>query len=171
MTTVVRPGGLLARLRGPWRILVKEVAAFGVVSSVAFVIQIGLLYALLHQHMGPLTANAIAVVAATAVAYFGNRHYSFSHRARTGLARETSIFFAINAVAFALSEVMVAVAAYPLGYRNNPHVIVAVTIASIAIGTLFRFWSYKRFVFLHPDKVQARNVDFAGASTRDSTPP
>jgi putative flippase GtrA len=75
------------------------------------VIQIGLLYALLHQHMGPLTASAIAAVAATAFAHFGNRHYSLSHRARTGLARETSIFFAVNAVAFAFSEVMVAVAA------------------------------------------------------------
>jgi putative flippase GtrA len=159
MTSLASDEGLIARLRGPWRILVKEIAAFGVVGAVAFVIQIGLLELLLHLSIGPLSANAIAMVAATVFAYFGNRNYSFSHRARTGLARETTLFFGINAVAFALSEVMVAIAAYPLGYKNHPHVIVGVTVLSIGIGTLFRFWSYKRFVFLHPDKVHAKNVD------------
>jgi putative flippase GtrA len=159
MTISLANTGLVTRLRGPWRILAKEVAAFGVVGAGAFVIQIGLLELLLHMSIGPLSANAIAMVVATVFAYFGNRNYSFSHRARTGLAREAALFFGINAVAFALSEVMVAIAAYPLGYKNHPHVIVGVTILSIAIGTVFRFWSYKRFVFLHPDRVHTHDVD------------
>jgi putative flippase GtrA len=159
MATTISEDGLLATLRASWRILLKEVAAFGVVGAIAFVIQIGLLELLLHLHVGPLTANGIAMLIATCFAYFGNRSFSFSHRARTGLARETTIFFGINAIAFALSEVMVAIAAYPLGYKNHPHIIVGVTILSIAIGTLFRFWSYKRFVFLHPDRVHVKDVD------------
>jgi hypothetical protein len=28
----------------------------------------------------------------------------------------------------------------------------AVNIVSIGIGTVFRFWAYKRFVFLHPER-------------------
>ena len=31
--------------------------------------------------------------------------------------------------------------------------------ATIGLGTLFRFWAYKRFVFLHPDRVHAADVD------------
>jgi hypothetical protein len=34
-----------------------------------------------------------------------------------------------------------------------------VNLCTIALGTIFRFWAYKRFVFLHPDRVRAHNVD------------
>jgi hypothetical protein len=34
-----------------------------------------------------------------------------------------------------------------------------VNLATIAVGTVFRFWGYKRFVFLHPNNVHARNFD------------
>jgi putative flippase GtrA len=158
MTAIASDDRLLDRLRASWRILLKEVAAFGLVGAVGFAIQIGLLYFFLHLGWGPLTANGVSMIVAVAVTYVGNRYFSFSHRARTGLARETSIFLGINAIAFALSEVMVAIAAYPLGYKHHQHVIVGVTVFSIGIGTLFRFWSYKRFVFLHPDKVHDKHV-------------
>jgi len=31
----------------------------------------------------------------------------------------------------------------------------AVNLVTIGMGTIFRFWAYKRFVFLHPDRVAA----------------
>src|SRR6266516_3163997 len=93
------PPSLLERLRGSWRIVLKEIAAFGVVGAAALVIDIGLFNLLLHQHIGVLTSKGISTGAATAFAYFGNRHWSFSHRARTGLGRETSFFFGINLLA------------------------------------------------------------------------
>ena len=34
-----------------------------------------------------------------------------------------------------------------------------VNFATIGIGTIIRFWAYKRFVFLHPDRVNADDVD------------
>ena len=34
-----------------------------------------------------------------------------------------------------------------------------VNLATIGVGTIFRFWSYKRFVFLHPDRIHAPDVD------------
>jgi putative flippase GtrA len=153
------PPTVLDRLRGSWRILLKEVAAFGVVGAVCFVIQLGLFNLLLHQHIGPLTANAISAGIATAVAYFGNRHWSFSHRARTGLARETSFFFGINLIALVGGELIIALFAYPLGYKDDHLVLTAVNVLGIGLGTLFRFWAYKRFVFLHPDKVNLPEAD------------
>lgn len=155
------PPSVLDRLRGSWRILLKEVAAFGVVGAICFVIELGLFNLLLHQHIGPLTSKAISAAIATAVAYLGNRHWSFSHRARTGLARETSFFFGINAIALVAGELVIALFAYPLGYKNDHWVLSAANVLGIGIGTLFRFWAYKRFVFLHPDKVTASNADLA----------
>src|SRR5882757_11517906 len=98
------PPSLLDRLRGSWRILLKEVAAFGVVGAVGLVIDIGLFNLLLHQNIGVLSSKAISTAAATTFTYFGNRHWSFSHRARTGLGRETSFFFGINLVALLVAE-------------------------------------------------------------------
>jgi putative flippase GtrA len=150
------PPSVLDRLRGSWRILLKEVAAFGVVGAVCFVIEIGLFNLLLHQHIGPMTSKAISAGIATAFAYIGNRHWSFSHRARTGLGRETSFFFGINLVALIAGELIIALFAYPLGYKDDHWVLTAANVLGIGLGTLFRFWAYKRFVFLHPDKVNSR---------------
>ncbi|HZE49638.1 MAG TPA: GtrA family protein [Jatrophihabitantaceae bacterium] len=149
------PPSVLDRLRGSWRILLKEVAAFGVIGAVGLVIDIGLFNLLLHQHIGVLSAKAISTGAATTFAYFGNRHWSFSHRARTGLGRETSFFFGINLIALLAAELVLALFAYPLHYKYDHWVMNVVNLGTIGLGTLFRFWAYKRFVFLHPDKVNA----------------
>jgi putative flippase GtrA len=105
--------------------------------------------------VGVLTAKCISTVVATFVAYLGNRHLSFSHRARIGLARETSYFFALNIATLVVSELVLALFAYPLGFKYDHLVMNVVNLGTIACGTIFRFWAYKRFVFLHPDKVPA----------------
>jgi putative flippase GtrA len=150
---------VLDRLRGSWRILLKEVAAFGTVGAVCFVIELGLFNLLLHQHIGPMTSKAISAGIATAIAYIGNRQWSFSHRARTGLARETSFFFGINLIALVGGELIIALFAYPLGYKNDHLVLTGANVLGIGLGTMFRFWAYKRFVFLHPDKVNSQAAD------------
>jgi putative flippase GtrA len=145
------------QLRGPWRILVKEIAAFGVVGALSFVLELGIFNLLLSQeHIGPLKAKVVSTLVATTFAYIGNRHLSFSHRARTGLARETGYFFGINGIALVFSLVVLAVFSYPLHYRDDHLVINVVNLMTIAVGTVFRFWAYKRFVFLHPDVAAAR---------------
>ena len=96
---------------------------------------------------------------ATLFAYFGNRHLSFSHRARTSIGRETSFFFAINMIALVFAELVLALFAYPLDQRDDHLVMNVVNLVTIGIGTVFRFWTYKRFVFQHPDRVHSRDVD------------
>jgi putative flippase GtrA len=155
--TAVQSSALREYLRSSWRILLKELTAFGLVGALAFVIDIGL-YNLL-AHVGWLKAKAVSATVSTAFAYFGNRHLSFSHRARTSLRRETSFFFAINLVTLVFSECALGVFAYPLGQRHDHLIMNVVNLVTIAIGTVLRFWAYKRFVFLHPDKVHVREVD------------
>jgi putative flippase GtrA len=155
--TSLRHRDLRAYLRGSWRILLKEVSAFGLVGALSFVIDLGL-FALLQKH-GALKANCVSTVVSTAFAYVGNRHLSFSHRARTSLGRETAFFFAINFIALVFSELVIALFVYGFGYGHESTTVLVVKIVTIGIGTIFRFWAYKRFVFLHPDKVHARDAD------------
>ncbi len=158
--TDLRAPSLRARLRGSWRILAKEIAAFGLVGALAFAMDIGIFTWLTHaEHWGALKSKALSTVVSTTFAYFGNRNLSFSHRARTSIGRETAFFFGINAITLVFSELAIALFVYPLGFDHASTTVLVVNLATIAIGTLFRFWAYKRFVFLHPDKVHAEDVD------------
>jgi putative flippase GtrA len=147
----------LTYLRDSWRVLLKEVSAFGMVGAVALVIDLGV-FAWLAPH-GAVKAKIISATLSTTFAYFGNRYLSFSHRARTSIGRETAFFFGINAITLVFSALVIAVFVYPLHFAHNSGTVFAVNVATIALGTLFRFWSYKRFVFLHPDRVHKPDVD------------
>jgi putative flippase GtrA len=154
------PLSLREQLRGSWRILLKELAAFGVVGAMAFALDIGLFTWLTHgAHLGALKSKAISTAVSTTFAYFGNRHLSFSHRARSSLGRETAFFFGINLVTLIFSELALALFIYPLDYGHQSTTVFVVNLVTIGLGTVFRFWAYKRFVFLHPDRVHARDID------------
>jgi putative flippase GtrA len=157
MTLTSQLASLRTQLRSSWRILLKEVTAFGLIGLISLVIDLGLYNALFH--FGNLKAKCVSTVVATTFAYFGNRHWSFSHRARTSIGRESSFFFAINLVILAVSELILALFSYPLHYSGDRVVMNVVNFMTIGLGTLIRFWAYKRFVFLHPDKVHAPDVD------------
>jgi putative flippase GtrA len=156
---------LIDHVRGSWRILVKEIAAFGVVGAIGLVIDLGLFNLLFS--IGSIKASAISTTVATVVTYFGNRYLSFSHRARSSLRREAGFFFAINLVALIFQLVVTAIFAHPLGYQSDKLVMNVVKLFTIGMGTIFRFWAYKRFVFLHPDRVAAGLPDTDPADPAD----
>jgi putative flippase GtrA len=157
MTAISRLSSLREHVRSSWRILLKEITAFGVIGLAALAIDLGLFAWLSPQ--GALKAKAVSTIVATTFAYFGNRHLSFSHRARSSLGRETSFFFGINLITLVFSELLIALFVYPLRYEHGSLTVFVVNVVTIGIGTVFRFWAYKRFVFQHPDRVHSRNVD------------
>jgi putative flippase GtrA len=75
-----------------------------------------------------------------------NRYWSFSHRARTGLAREYTLFFLLNGVALLIGLMVIGTARYGIGLTDKFSINMA-NLVGIGIGTVFRFWSYKRWVF------------------------
>jgi putative flippase GtrA len=144
-------------LRNSWRVLLKELSAFGAIGIIAFAIDLGL-FAALSDH-GAIKAKIISATVSTTFAYFGNRYLSFSHRARTTIGRETAFFFGINLITLVFSAVCIGIAVYGFNYDHGSATVFAVNLVSIGIGTVFRFWAYKRFVFLHPDRVHSPDVD------------
>jgi putative flippase GtrA len=147
------PSTLIDHLRGSWRLIAKEIAAFGFVGGISFVIDISLFNLLLHHGQGPIEAKTASTAVSTTFAYFGNRYLSFSHRARTSLRREAGFFFLINLLTLIGSLVILALFAYPLHFKHDQFVMNVVNLVTIGLGTIIRFDFYKRFVFLHPDKV------------------
>jgi putative flippase GtrA len=135
------------RIGTTWRLLLKELSAFGIVGAVCFFIDIALFqYLYAHADLGAVTAKAIATLVSMTVAYFAHRYWSFSHRARTGLRREYILFIAVNGVTLLLGLAIVAVVRYPLG-QESALVLQIANLAGIAIGTVIRYLSYRRWVF------------------------
>lgn len=127
--------------------LARELIAFGLVGATCFLIQVGafqLLYA--HFGVGAVTSNLIATLVSMTVAYLGHRHWSFSHRERSGVAREYLVFAAINGVTLLLGLAVVAVVRYPLG-QDSALVLQIANVGSIVLGTVIRYLSYRRWVF------------------------
>jgi putative flippase GtrA len=146
--------GLVAALRDRVRSarqLLTELSGFGVVGAVCFVIDLGL-FQLLYAHtpVGAVAAKFVSTVVATTVAYVGNRYWSFSHRARTGLRREYLLFVLINGVTLVLGLLVVGFVRHGLDQRSALVLQIA-NVGSIAVGTVVRYLAYRRWVFpAHP---------------------
>jgi putative flippase GtrA len=130
-----------------WRLLLKEVSAFGVVGAACFVLDVGL-FQLLYAHLGvgAVAAKLVSTLVSMTAAYFGHRHWSFSHRARTGLRREYLLFVVINGLTLLQGLAIVAFVRYVLD-QESALVLQIANISSIALGTVVRYLSYRRWVF------------------------
>ena len=131
------------------RRLGAEVAKFGTVGAAAFMIDAGLFNLLRATVLSdsPLTAKTISVLIATAFAFLANRHWTYRDRARTGLGRETILFFATNAAALLLSWACLATSHYLLGLDSQLADNISANVVAVGLGTLFRFWVYRTWVF------------------------
>ena len=128
--------------------LVHELAKFGVIGVLNFVITIGISDTLhLGLGVGPLTSFGVGTAIATTFSYFANRYWTFRHRDTSGLGREYVVFFMLNGVALVITWVFIGVTHYVLGLHNGIAFNVAQVVGTGA-ATLFRYWAYKRWVFL-----------------------
>jgi putative flippase GtrA len=133
------------------RQLGPELAKFGVVGAIGAVIDLGGSGALYGTaHLGPLTSKAIAVTAACVVTYLGSRFWTFRHRENQTLLRELILFIVLNVIGLIIAEGVIAITAYSFGARNQ----LAYNAASVigtGLGTIFRFFAYRKWVFLAPN--------------------
>jgi len=146
-----QPAAGLARLYAPFRVLIHEIAKFGIIGMISFVIDVGLFNLLLFGGGPftdkPLTAKIVSVAVATTFAYFGNRFWTFRHRGRTNMGREYVLFFLLNGVAMLIAVGCLAFSHYVLGFTSALADNISANVIGLALGTMFRFWSYRKWVF------------------------
>jgi putative flippase GtrA len=129
-----------------FRHLIHEGARFGVVGLAGLAVTDGGANLLRYQAgMGRLSSVAIATVAAIAITFVPSRYWTFRHRERSGVGRETAVFFAVNGIGVAIYEACVGLT-YPLHLDSEFSYNIALN-GGIALGTLFRYWSYKKWVW------------------------
>jgi putative flippase GtrA len=127
---------------------VREVGKFGTVGAIAFVVDLGLYNQLRFGFgLGPITSSTIATMVAVTVAYLGNRHWTWRHRPRRGVRREYVMFALVNGAGLLIQLACVAFVAYALGLKGNPLAENIAKVVGIGLGTMFRFWAYRSWVF------------------------
>ena len=130
----------------------QELGKFFSVGLVAYIVGVGGYNALVHAKGAPLaskplTASVISGVVSILVAYFGNRHWTWKDRQRTGARREITLFFVINGIALVFGVLCLAFSRYVLGLESVLADNISANVIGVGVGTLFRFWTYRTIVF------------------------
>jgi putative flippase GtrA len=131
-----------------WQKFIHEALKFGTVGGINTVINYAVFNGLVLTVLpsGQLKATVIATIVSTTMSYLMNRHWTYGDRPRSAVRREYVLFFFFNAAAMAIELAVLASAKYGLGLTGLLALNVAKTVG-LVLGTAFRFWSYRTFVF------------------------
>ncbi|MEV7991803.1 GtrA family protein [Streptomyces sp. NPDC086077] len=129
------------------RRLVREVARFGAVGGAGLLVN--LLVFNLVRHVTDLQvvrASVIATVVAIAFNYLGFRYFTYRDRDKSGRTKELTLFLLFSGVGLVIENGLLYAATYGFGW-DSPLQSNIFKFVGIGVATLFRFWSYRSWVF------------------------
>jgi putative flippase GtrA len=141
------PVSSIRELYGRFRHLIHEGAKFLVVGAVGTVVTFAIANAL--NGIGKYWAVTIATIVATVVTFLGNRFWSFKHRQGQGTTRETAVFLVLNGIGLLIYYGCIFLVQDAAGLSGKLWYNFALVVGT-GLGTLFRFWSYRKWVWTAP---------------------
>jgi len=150
-----------------FQLLIHEGAKFLVIGGIGFVVTIGGAD-ILHFDvgLGKYTSITVATIIATVVTFIGNRYWTFRHREGKGTSHETVMFFVLNGVGLLIQYACIGMIQDVMGLQGKLWYTVANLIGT-AIGTLFRFWSYRKWVW-HAQPASPEAAEIGGGPLNGS---
>ncbi len=142
-------GSLVDRARSLILRLWREVAKFGVVGGVAFIIDSAIFLWLLGGPMAgsELKAKVVAGVIATVFSWVANRYWTFRHHRTTTKVREVTMFMLMNAIGLGIQTGCVGISKYIFEMDSVTQIFIAGNVIGLVLATTFRFVAYKFWVF------------------------
>jgi putative flippase GtrA len=131
----------------------RELAAFGVVGGVGWLVDVGVFNLLLFAgepgllEDRPLTAKVASVAVATLVTFAGNRHWTWRHRAGRRARSAIVLFAAVNVTGMLLALGCLALSHHVLGLTSPLADNISANGVGLVLATAFRFWAYRTHVF------------------------
>ncbi|HEU4807342.1 MAG TPA: GtrA family protein, partial [Homoserinimonas sp.] len=120
-------------------------------------------------------AKVISTSLAIVTNWMGNRHWTFARERRGHLAREGAEFFLVSFGGMVIGLFCLWFSHYVLGYDSLLADNVSSNVIGLALGTAFRFWGYRVWVFREVGAPvadvprQARLVSTSSTRLRGST--
>lgn len=139
----------MTRIAGLINLLWREVAKFGLVGGLGWVIDNGIYTVLWHGPMSDSTIKAriVSTAVATLFSWFANRYWTFRHRRSERAWKEFALFLAMNGIGLLIVLVCQVVSRYVLGLQSFTADFIAGGVIGLILGTIFRFLAYRFFVF------------------------
>ncbi|MFG3499505.1 GtrA family protein [Streptomyces sp. NPDC047928] len=137
--------------RGPLRVrldrLAREIAKFGLVGGFGLLVNMAVFNLVRAATDIPVVrASLIATVVAIAFNYVGFRWFAYRDRDKSGRTRELTLFLLFSLAGLVIENGVLYTATYGFGWdtplQNN-----FFKFFGIGVATLFRFWSYRSWVF------------------------
>jgi putative flippase GtrA len=126
---------------------VREVAKFGAVGGVGLLVNLLVFNLVRHTtDLQVVRASVIATVVAIGSNYLGFRYFTYRDRDKTRRTREMTLFVLFSAVGLVIENGVLYTATYGFGW-DGPLQSNVFKFVGIGVATLFRFWSYRTWVF------------------------
>lgn len=137
-----------------WQTLIGEAWRFGLVGATNVLINFLLFNVLVVTWFSDseLKANVVATAFATTSSYLMNRAWTFRNRKTDRIRREYVLFFLFNGIGLGIELAVMGLVKYGLGLTALWAINLA-KVAGLGLGTVFRFWTYRTFVFAGPRPV------------------
>ncbi|MET8806845.1 GtrA family protein [Streptomyces sp. NPDC004546] len=143
--------------------LVREVAKFGTVGVAGIFVNLGVFNLVRHVSDLPVVrASIIATVVAIAFNYVGFRYWTYRDRDKSGRTKELTLFLFFSAIGLVIENGVLYAATYGFGW-DSPLQSNVFKFVGIGIATLFRFWSYRTWVFRAMPAQEAESILVAEA--------
>ena len=127
--------------------LAREVAKFGAVGGAGLLVNL-LVFNLVRQvtDLQVVRASVIATVVAIIFNYIGFRYFTYRDRDKSRRTKEMTLFLLFSAAGLVIENGVLYTATYGFGW-DSPLQSNIFKFLGIGIATLFRFWSYRTWVF------------------------
>jgi putative flippase GtrA len=125
----------------------REVAKFGAVGGAGLLGNLLVFNLVRHTtDLQVVRASVIATIVAIAFNYVVFRYFAYRDRDKSGRTRELTLFLLFSVVGLVIENGVLYLATYGFGW-NSPLQNNFFKFLGIGIATLFRFWSYRTWVF------------------------
>lgn len=135
-------------------LLTREVRSFLAVGGAGYVVDVAAFNLLRSVQpfavLDPSVARTLAVALAMCVTYLGNRNLTWRDHSSGNRHREVGLFVLFNFVGFGFSLLTLVLSHDVLGLTSRLADNISANVVGLALGTIFRYLTYKRFVFAAP---------------------
>lgn len=156
--------------------LVTQLMRFAAVGGVGLVVDVAIfnllrvtIFSPENLHEGPVIAKAISTSIAIVVNWLGNRYWTFGPHRRPQALREGLEFALVSIGGMAIGLACLWVSHYVLGFTSLLADNVSSNVIGLALGTAFRFWLYRTWVF-RPERPPVGDAVPASAASTSVAP-
>ncbi|MER7708033.1 GtrA family protein [Kitasatospora sp. NPDC097605] len=142
-TTTASEPSLAQKLRG----LSGEAVKFGLVGLSGVVVNFAVFWVCLNGlHLASLRSNIAATLVAIATNYLGYRYWLYRDRDAASRKREITLFLVFSGAGMLIETGVLGFSVYVLGLSSHFQQLAA-KVLGLGLGTVFRFISYRTWVF------------------------